>query len=346
MRARNSILFVQYNSLLKKSGMVRKSKYEEANLRKEKSRFQSPCTKRVLLSTKIASKEMILPYNRNMVNPCLLFVEADIDIGNMVKIYFSLYWDVYLAASGSDALKIASQVSPQLIILDLNLPDMDGLEVFRALRTNTRTAHIPVIFLANKKEAKGEDDLPRVAIQELASKADDYIVNPVDLEELKLRVQGALKRSERESLIDPRSRLPTGRLIKDQLRRIAQPSDRRLLEVYINNFEPFRDAYGIEAGDDVLRFTAMLLGEVIDELGTTSDFIGHAGEDNFIIVTKEEKVDAIKARLKERFNREILAYYDDDSTDGPGSMYFPNADGTTGKIPLMAMSIKVVPPSL
>jgi len=282
-----------------------------------------------------------------MVNPCLLFVEGDIDIGNFAKIYFmGMGWDVYLAASGSDALKIASRVSPQLIILDLNLPDRDGLEVFRALRTNTRTAHIPVIFLTHKKEAQGEADLPLGAIQELTSKADDYIVEPVDLEELKLRVQGALKRSERESLIDPRSRLPTGRLIRDQLRRIVQSPDWKLLAARINNFEPFRDAYGIEAGNDVLRFTAMLLGEVIDELGTTSDLIGHAGEDNFIIVTKEEKADAIQARLKERFNREILAYYDDDSTDGPGSMYFPNADGTTGKIPLMAMSIKVVPPSL
>ena len=282
-----------------------------------------------------------------MVNACLLFVEADIDIGNFVKIYFvGMGWDVYLAVSGSDALKIASRVSPQLIILDLNLPDMDGLEVYRGLRTNTRTAHIPMIFLTHKKEEKGEDHLPLRAIQELTSNADDYITEPFDLEELKLRVQAALRRSERENLIDPRSRLPAGRLIRDQLRRIVQPQNWRLLEARINNFEPFRDAYGIEAGNDVLRLTAMLLGEVIDELGTTSDFIGHAGEDNFIIFTKEEKADAIKARLTERFNREILPYYDDDSTDGQGSKHFPNADGTTGKIPLMAMSIKVVPPSL
>lgn len=290
---------------------------------------------------------MILTYNRNMVNACLLFVTADIDIGNYVKIYFmGMGWDVYLAASGSDALKVANQISPQLIILDLNLPDMNGLEVYRGLHTNIRTAHIPVIFLTHKEEEKAEDHLPLRAIQELISNADDYIIKPFDIEELKLRVQGAIRRSERENLIDHRSRLPTGRLIKDQLRRIVQLPDWRLLEARINNFEPFRDVYGIEASNDVLRFTAMLLGEVIDELGTTSDFIGHVGDDNFIIITKEEKADAIKASLTERFNREILAYHDDDSTDGPGSMHFLNADGTTGKIPLMTMSIKVVPPSL
>ena len=242
-----------------------------------------------------------------MVNACLLFVTADIDIGNFTKIYFvGMGWDVYLAVSGSDALKIASRVSPQLIILDLNLPDMDGLEVYRGLRTNTRTAHIPMIFLTHKKEEKGEDHLPLRAIQELTSNADDYITKPFDIEELKLRVQAALRRSEGENLIDPLSRLPTGRLIGDQLRRMVQRPDWRLLEARINNFEPFRDVYGIEAGNDVIRFTAMLLGEVIDQLGTTSDFIGHGGDDNFIIVTKEEKADAIKARLTERFNREIL----------------------------------------
>jgi len=269
-----------------------------------------------------------------MVKACLLFVEADIDVSNMTKIYFiGMGWDVYPAASGSDALKMASRVSPHLIILDPILPDMDGLEVFRALRTNTRTAHIPVIFLAHKKEEKDEGHLPLGAIQELASNADDYITAPFDIEELKLRARGALRRSEWENLIDPRSRLPAGRLIKDQLRRIIHQPGWTLLDAGINNFEPFRDVYGIEAGDDVLRFTAMLIGEVIDELGTTSDFIGHAGADNFIIITREEKADAIKARLKARFNREILAYYD-------------STDGGTSKAPVMTLSIGIASPNL
>src|SRR5215212_3428696 len=205
---------------------------------------------------------MILPYNRNMVKACLLFVETDIDLSNMTKIYFiGMDWDVYLAASGSDALKMASQVSPHLIIFDPILPDMDGLEVYRSLRTNTRTAHIPVIFLAHKKEEKGEGHLPLGAIQEVVSNADDYITTPFDIEELKLRAQGALRRSELENLIDPRSRLPAGRLIEDHLRRIIREKGWALLDARGNNFESFKDVYGMEAVDDVLRFTAMLIGE-------------------------------------------------------------------------------------
>jgi GGDEF domain-containing protein len=81
-----------------------------------------------------------------------------------------------------------------------------------------------------------------------------------------------------------------------------------LLDARINSFEPFKDVYGFVAGDDVLRFTAMLIGEVVDELGTISDFIGHAGGDNFIIVTVEAQANAIKTRLKERFDNEVQRF--------------------------------------
>ncbi len=129
------------------------------------------------------------------------------------------------------------------------------------MRTNTRTSHIPVIFLTQKDERSDK-------LQGLELGADDYITKPFDIEELKLRVQGAIRRSERESLTDPRSGLPAGRLIEEQLRRIIRQEDWALLDLRINHFEPFRDVYGFVAGDDVLRFTAMLLSEVVDELGT------------------------------------------------------------------------------
>ena len=81
----------------------------------------------------------------------LLVVEDDIDIGNMLKIYFSgMDFDVDVAVRGSDALEKTKQVLPHLIVLDIMLPDIDGYEVCRNLRTNMRTSHIPVIFLRKK----------------------------------------------------------------------------------------------------------------------------------------------------------------------------------------------------
>jgi PleD family two-component response regulator len=268
----------------------------------------------------------------------LLVVEDDVDIGNMLKIYFSgMEYDVDVAVRGSEALEKTKQVLPHLIVLDIMLPDIDGYEVCRNLRTNMRTSHIPVIFLTQKDERSDK-------LQGLELGADDYITKPFDIEELKLRVQGAIRRSERESLTDPRSGLPSSRLIEDQLRRIIRERGWALLDARVNNFESFKDVYGFVAGDDVLRFTAMLLGEVVDELGTSSDFIGHAGGDNFIIITTEEKAGAMKARLKERFDNEVLTHYNFMDRQ-QGFVNAPAADGTTTKVPFMTMSVGVVSPS-
>lgn len=267
----------------------------------------------------------------------LLVVEDDLDIGNMLKIYFSgMGFDVDVAVRGSDALEKTKQVLPHLIVLDIMLPDIDGYEVCRNLRTNMRTSHIPVIFLTQKDERSDK-------LQGLELGADDYITKPFDIEELKLRVQGAIRRAERESLTDPRSGLPAGRLIEEQLRRIIREKDWALIDARVNHFEPFKDVYGFVAGDDVLRFTAMLIGEVVDELGTTSDFIGHAGGDNFIIVTKADRASAIRDRLRVRFNEEVQTHYNFMDRQ-QGFVQAPAADGTTTKVSFMTMSMGVVSP--
>src|SRR5574339_551958 len=192
-----------------------------------------------------------------MGKPRLLVVEDDIDIGNMLKIYFSgMSFDVDVAVRGSDALEKTKQVLPHLIVLDIMLPDIDGYAVCRTLRTNLRTSHIPVIFLTQKDERSDK-------LQGLELGADDYITKPFDIEELKLRVVGAIRRAERESLTDPRSGLPAGRLIEEQLRRILRKDDWALLAARVEFLDAFREVYGFVAGDNVIRFTAMLLGDAV-----------------------------------------------------------------------------------
>jgi diguanylate cyclase (GGDEF)-like protein len=273
-----------------------------------------------------------------MGNARLLVVEDDVDIANMLKIYFTgLQFDVDVANRGRDALEKTKKVLPHLIVLDIMLPDIDGYEVCRNLRMSTRTSHIPVIFLTQKDERSDK-------LQGLELGADDYITKPFDIEELKLRVMGAVRRSERESLTDPRSGLPAGRLIEEQLRRIIREQDWALLDIRINNFEPFRDVYGFVAGDDVLRFTAMMIGEVVDEMGTASDFIGHAGGDNYVIITSNEVADGLKQHLKERFADEVQTHYNFIDRQ-QGFIQAPRPGGEVVKVPFMTLSIGVVSPS-
>ncbi len=268
----------------------------------------------------------------------LLVVEDDPDISNMLRIYFAgLGYDVDVAQRGSDALEKTRHVMPHLIVLDIMLPDIDGYGVCRTLRMNTRTSHIPVIFLTQKDERSDR-------LQGLELGADDYITKPFDIEELKLRVQNAIARSERESLTDPQSGLPAGRLIEDHLRKLIRQKGWAYMDIRINHFEPFKDVYGFIAGNDVLRFTGMMLGEVVDELGASNDFIGHAGGDNFIILTTEDKAQAIRQRLKARFAEEVLAHYNFMDRQ-QGYILAPDKNGEMRQAPLMTIAIGIVSPS-
>jgi PleD family two-component response regulator len=268
----------------------------------------------------------------------LLIVEDDHDISNMLRIYFSgQNYEVDIAPRGSVALEKTRQNLPNLIVLDIMLPDIDGFEVCRILRTNTRTSHVPIIFLTQKDERSDK-------LQGLELGADDYVTKPFDIEELKLRAQRAISRAEQQSLTDPRSGLPAGRMIEDQLRQIIRRTGWALMDVRINQFEPFKEVYGFVAGDDVVRFSAMLMGEVVDELGTVNDFIGHAGGDNFIIITTEEAAPKIRERLKSRFEEEVLTHYNFMDRE-QGHILASGPNGQTVQTPLMSMAVGVVSPS-
>jgi PleD family two-component response regulator len=273
-----------------------------------------------------------------MGNARLLIVEDDNDISNMLQIYFTGQgFEVDVALRGSTALEKTRHNLPHLIILDIMLPDIDGFEVCRILRTNTRTSHVPVIFLTQKDERSD-----KLAGLELG--ADDYITKPFDIEELRLRVQRAISRAEQQSLTDPRSGLPAGRLIEEQLRRIIRQQNWAYFDVKINYYEPFKETYGFVAGDDVMRFTAMLIGEVLDELGTANDFVGHAGGDSFVIVTASEVAQSVQENLKRRFTEEILSHYSFLDRE-QGFVRAVNKDGQVEQAPLMKLAIGVVSPS-
>ncbi|MFM8320788.1 MAG: response regulator [Chloroflexota bacterium] len=268
----------------------------------------------------------------------LLIVEDDTDISNMLRIYFTGQgYEVDTALRGGDALEKTRQNLPHLIVLDIMLPDIDGFEVCRILRTNMRTSHVPIIFLTQKDERSDK-------LQGLELGADDYITKPFDIEELKLRVQRAIQRAEQQSLTDPRSGLPSGRLIEEQLRRIIRMDNWTFMDLRIRHFDAFKDVYGFVAGDDVLRFTAMLVGEVVDQLGTSNDFIGHAGGDNFIIISSEQAATGIIKRMRERFDQEVLSHYSFMDRD-QGYILAKGSDGQEAKVPLMSLSVGDVSPS-
>lgn len=267
----------------------------------------------------------------------LLVVEDDTDIAAMLQLFFGgLGYEVDIAPRGSDALEKTRHTLPHLIVLDIMLPDIDGYEVCRILRTQIRTSHIPVIFLTQRDERSDK-------LHGLELGADDFVTKPFDLDELRLRVKNAIARSERESLTDPRTNLPSGKLIEEQLRRIIRLQGWALLDIRLNHFNEFREQYGFVAGDDVLRFTSMLIGEILDENGSPDDFIGHVGGENFLIITSQACAETIEKRLKARFEREVLIHYSFQDRQ-QGFIRVSGSDGQYTQSPLMTLAIGMVSP--
>jgi PleD family two-component response regulator len=265
----------------------------------------------------------------------ILVVEDDLDISNMLRIYFdSQGYEVLVAGRGEDALELCRKKLPHVVVLDIMLPDMDGYEVCKKLRSNLRTSHIPIMFLTQRDERTD-----KIAGLELG--ADDYITKPFDIEELKFRIQNAVVRTTRESLTNPVTGLPSGKLIEEQLRLLMRKDGWAILYIGIKGFRPFNEVYGFVAGDDVLRFAAMVTGEAVDELGMPNDFIGHTAANDFVVITTAGQAQAIKEKVTDRFATEVGTFYNFKHRE-QGYITVQDSDGQEKQVPLMTLAVGVM----
>lgn len=234
----------------------------------------------------------------------ILVVEDDFDISNMLKIYFTGQgYAVEVAPKGADAISATRKQLPNLIVLDINLPDMSGYDVCKELRTTTRTKHIPIIFLTQKDDRSDK-------IIGLEMGADDYVTKPFDIEELKLRIGNSIKSADQIKKINPVSNFPTGAPIEEHLRELMRNSaDWSYIDVKITNFEPFKEIYGWQAGDEVIRATALMMADILEQQGTSEDFAGHPSNDNFVLISHANNVAQLIESLQTRFGTEILQHY-------------------------------------
>ena len=271
-----------------------------------------------------------------MGNGRILVVEDDIDISKMLRIYFdSQGYEVLVANRGSEALETCRRKLPNVVVLDIQLPDIDGYEICRSLRSNTRTSYVPIIFLTQKDERSD-----KIAGLELG--ADDYITKPFDIEELKLRVEGAIRRSKREALTHPVTNLPAGKLIEEQLKQVKDSTEPwRLLYFGIRNVNAFKEALGPIHVNEVLVFLADLMREAVESFGTINDFIGQASDNDFIIITSPEGGPKICASVIQRFNEEVQVFYDFRSREARKLVY-QDIDGETRESDFMKLVVGVV----
>lgn len=268
----------------------------------------------------------------------LLIIEDDLELCDMLAVFFQAQgFEVYQAWSGNEGVALARQKLPNLVLLDVNLPDLDGFDVCRVLRTTNRTRFIPITFLTQK-------DSRRDKITGLELGADDYITKPFDIEELRLRVTHSIKRATRELLSDPRTGLPGRPLIIDRLAELIGVDDGwKYLAGEIKHLDAFRECYGFVAVDEVLGFAARVLIDGVEKLGTPDDFIGHFGDHRFAVVTYLKNPKKLIAALKKNFNEGVKTFYSYTERERGYISVEGDQRGKT-RAPLMTLALDVTDP--
>ncbi len=233
----------------------------------------------------------------------ILIVEDDPDVAEMLTAYFrSQEYDVSTVNWGEDGVRSSQQSTPDLVILDIRLPDIDGYEVARRLRSDRRTADIPIIFLTEKRDRADR-------LQGLELGADDYITKPFDIQELRLRVRNALNRVSQGSLTNPITGLPEGALVEEKLSQVLGGNNSALLFVSLENMDAFRESYGFVASDDVLRAISLMIANTMGEFSRPEDFLGHLSGTDFILVLPPSNLASLSEKLRARLGQAMEYFY-------------------------------------
>lgn len=233
----------------------------------------------------------------------ILIVEDDVDVAEMLDAYFRVQgYDVTTVNWGEDAIKSSRHKRPDLVILDIRLPDIDGFEVARQLRETRRTEDVPIIFLTEKRARLD-------ILQGLKLGADDYITKPFDIQELRLRVRNSLKRSTQGAINNPVTGLPEGALVDERLSECLENRDWAIIGISLENLDVFREIYGFVASDDVLRAVSLMIRNAVSNAGSASDFVGHLGSFEFVVVTSIEYIEALSNRIKTRLEQSLDYFY-------------------------------------
>ena len=231
-----------------------------------------------------------------MTKTQILIVEDDLDLSEMLTAYFRVQnYDVLAAAWGEEALKIAGDNALSLVMLDIRLPDIDGYEVCRRLRTQRKTQDVPIIFLTEKRDRVDK-------LQGLELGVVDYITKPFDIQELRLRVRNAIARASRQALLNPVTDLPEGPMVMEKLGAVLQSKDKQwaVLLVSISSLSEFRELYGFVTADDMLRAVTLMVRNAVREHGSEDDFIGHIDGEDFLIISTVDAIPGIRERIASR----------------------------------------------
>ena len=220
--------------------------------------------------------------NENVKNSVLIVDDEQANCLTLIHILNPNY-TVYVRKNGREAIEAAEELLPDVILLDILMPEMDGYEVFAALRSSDRTKNIPIIFITGLSDAGHER-------KGLALGAVDYITKPFFSEIVELRVKNQIqivnqiRTIERLSMTDQLTGLHNRRSFDTRFdvewkRALREREPISILVMDIDKFKTYNDTYGHQRGDVALQSFAKTFVETLKRPG---DFAARWGGEEFI----------------------------------------------------------------
>ena len=215
----------------------------------------------------------------------LLIVDDEKSNIVLLRQILSPEYTIYAAKNGPDAIEIANELLPDVVLLDILMPGMNGYEVISALKSSNMTRTIPVIFISALNDPKDEE-------YGLLLGAADYIHKPFSPAIVKLRVQSQIKMLnyistiKRMGMTDQLTGLPNRRSFEERIRlewnratRDNTPLSVLLLDV--DKFKDYNDTYGHWQGDVALKTVSRIF---LHEIKRLPDFVARIGGEEFVII--------------------------------------------------------------
>ena len=265
----------------------------------------------------------------------ILVVDDDPDIARFVEVNLrSAGYDVAVAGDGEQALERAQELRPDLVLLDVMMPRIDGFEVAQRLRRNPQTANTSIIMLTAKA-------LSADKVTGLQSGADDYIIKPFDPIELLARVKGTLRRAKEMRNLSPLTGLPGNIRIQEEIeRQVRDGNEFAVLYCDLDNFKAYNDQKGFLRGDRLIQVVARIIQDAVVDGGGASGFVGHVGGDDFVAVVDTDHSEEVAQHICDLFDEGRAEFYDPGDLER-GFVRMEDRKGVLQDIPLVAISVGI-----
>ncbi|MFW6172914.1 MAG: response regulator [Elusimicrobiota bacterium] len=244
-------------------------------------------------------------------------------------------YDLVSARNGQEALDKIYSERPDIVILDVKMPEMNGYEVCEKIREDVLMRNLPILMLTVDKSQESE-------IKGLKLGVDDYLTKPFKPAVLVARVRSALSRVEQGLSVNPLTYLPgNSAVVKEIEGRIKEKNDYAVLYCDLDRFKAYNDYYGFHRGDEVIKATARVIVNAVKKFDMISGFVGHIGGDDFIAVISDKKIVPVCREIIKKFDDLIPTLYDEEDRQ-KGYIKTLDRKGQEEKFEIMTMSIGVV----